>query len=59
MEIFLNKHILRMSAEDNLRSTIKLFGKYKPHCVPYILKKFRKRKCDCCNGTGFLDDHSS
>jgi len=57
-EVFFNKYLLRMNDENNFQRTVRLFAKYKPACVPYILEKFRKKKCSCCDGSGYLDDVS-
>ncbi len=58
-EVWLNKHILRMKDIDNLRETLKIFGDAKPKCVPYILERFKRKKCHCCNNTGFIDDNQA
>lgn len=56
LEIFFDRYLLRMNDEKLFKTLIEMYQKSKPHVIPYILKKFHKRKCDCCDGKGYLSD---
>lgn len=54
IEIFLDKKLLRMGDEKLFKQLIRMYSKRKPQVIPYILEIFHKRKCDSCNGEGYL-----
>ncbi len=56
LDIAFNRHVLRMNDDKNLTATLRTFGKGSPEIIDYILSKFNKSKCSCCDGKGYLDD---
>ncbi len=58
-EIWLNRHIIRMSETDNLKATSGELGhlplKQGKERMVYITNRFPNAKvCSCCDGTGLL-----
>lgn len=54
LEFFFVKFILRKKDDKLLNELLFTFNETKPHVIPYILLKFNKKKCACCDGKGYL-----
>jgi hypothetical protein len=53
LEIFVDRHIFRMNDDRLFKRLIEMYEKPKPQVIPYIMSKFNKKKCPCCNGVGY------